>query len=65
MVVISHYQLLELLDLIENGVNGILLDPQDSDSFVTQIKSLINNEKQRKSNFRRQTRRKNRARQSI
>ena len=37
------------IDLIEHDVNGILLDPQDSDSFVNEIINLITNEEKRKS----------------
>ncbi len=29
-------------ELIENGINGILVDPQDVDSFVQQIQNLLN-----------------------
>jgi len=36
-------------ELIENEVNGILVEPQDDDSFVEQITSLLNNEQLRKS----------------
>ena len=34
-------------ELIENGVNGIILDPQDSDSFVEKIINLLNNKQLR------------------
>ena len=36
-------------ELVENEVNGILVEPQDDDSFVEQITSLLNNEQLRKS----------------
>lgn len=36
-------------ELIENGINGIMIDPKDSDSFVEQIISLLKNEELRKS----------------
>ena len=36
-------------ELIENSVNGIIIDPQDTDSFVEQITILLNNTELRKS----------------
>jgi glycosyltransferase involved in cell wall biosynthesis len=36
-------------ELIENGVNGMIIDPQDTDSFVEQITTLLNNVELRKS----------------
>lgn len=36
-------------EIIENGENGIIIEPQDIDSFVKQIKNLFDNEQLRKS----------------
>ena len=36
-------------ELIENGINGIIKDPNDPDSFVEQITSLLKNKELRKS----------------
>ncbi len=36
-------------ELIKNNVNGIIIDPQDTDSFVQQITNLLNNVELRKS----------------
>ena len=36
-------------ELIENGINGIVLDPKDADSFIQQISFLLNDEQSRKS----------------
>jgi len=36
-------------ELIKNGVNGIIIEPQDIDSFVQQITNLIKNEQLRQS----------------
>ncbi len=36
-------------ELIQNNVNGIILDPKDIDSFTQQILYLLNNEQSRKS----------------
>lgn len=37
------------VDLIENDVNGLLLDPKDSDSFVKEIINILTNDEKRKS----------------
>ena len=34
-------------ELIENNVNGIILDPKDTESFIQQILYLLNNEQSR------------------
>ena len=36
-------------ELIENNVNGIIVDPHDIDSFIHEITNLFNYEKLRKS----------------
>jgi len=36
-------------ELIKNNINGILIDPQNSDSFVEEIITLLNNEELQKS----------------
>ena len=36
-------------ELVENSVNGIIVEPQDIDSFVQQIKNMLNNVELRKS----------------
>jgi len=37
------------IELIENGINGMIIDPQDADSFVEQIITLLNNAELKKS----------------
>jgi len=36
-------------ELVDNGVNGIMIEPKDSDSFVKEIINLVNNTELRKS----------------